>query len=197
MTNEYKSNSSHLSSGQDMSCQLHLGEIPLPNGLEEAIIANVGVLLRGGERVATSRQAVATCRFCRGNWGFNKAIHRRVLQKSHTSGNQQHPHSQPGILIYIDTNTTSLWTSLAFFFFFFGTLQKDPYFCYIGCTHRWCSKVLQWRFVCAKAGIFPLQSEMNPLTEFQVQEGDLMFNACMRASCVHVCLNIYTCTCIK
>ncbi|TNN51561.1 hypothetical protein EYF80_038250 [Liparis tanakae] len=32
---------------QDMSCQLHLGKIPLPNGLEEAIIANMGQLLCG------------------------------------------------------------------------------------------------------------------------------------------------------
>lgn len=66
---------SHLSSSQDMSCQLHLGEIPLPNGLKEAVIANMGVLFSGGERVAASRQAVATGRLCRGDWGFNKAIH--------------------------------------------------------------------------------------------------------------------------
>lgn len=85
-------NLSHLSSSQDMSCQLHLGEIPLPNGLEEAVIANMGVLLCGGERVAASRQAVAARRLCRGDWGFNKAVHRRVLQESHTRGGQQHPH---------------------------------------------------------------------------------------------------------
>lgn len=94
-------NMSHLSSCQDMSCQLHLGEISLPNGLEEAVIANVGMLLCGGERVATSRQAVATCRLCRGDRGFNKAVHRWMLQKSQTSRNQRHPHSLTGALILI------------------------------------------------------------------------------------------------
>lgn len=63
-----------------MSCQLHLGEIPLPNCLEEAVIANMGVLLRGGERVAASRQAVATRRLRRGDRGFNEAVNRRVLR---------------------------------------------------------------------------------------------------------------------
>lgn len=47
-------NLSHFSSSQDLSCQLHFGKIPLPNGLEEAVIANVRVLLCGGERVAAS-----------------------------------------------------------------------------------------------------------------------------------------------
>lgn len=108
-----RANFSHLSSSQDMSCQFNLGEIPLPNGLEEAVITNVGVLLCRGERIATSWQAVAACRLCWGNWGFNKAIHRRVLQKRHMSGNQKHPHPQLGTLIYIDTNTRSPWTSLA------------------------------------------------------------------------------------
>lgn len=74
----------HLSSGQDMSCQLDLGKIPLADGLEEAVVADVGVILCGGERVAASRQAVATCRLCRRDRGVNEAIHRRVLQESHT-----------------------------------------------------------------------------------------------------------------
>lgn len=63
-----------------MSRQLHLGEIPLPDGLEEAVIANMRVFLCGGERIAASWQAVATRRFCWGDGGFNKAVHRRVLQ---------------------------------------------------------------------------------------------------------------------
>lgn len=87
----------HLSSSQDMSCQLHFGKIPLPNGLEEAVIANVRVLLCGGERVAASWQAVTTRGLCWGGLGFNKAVHRRVLQGK-KSGDQQHP------LIYTDTN---------------------------------------------------------------------------------------------
>lgn len=77
---------SHLSSGQNMSRQLHLSKIPFPNGLEEAVIANMGMLLRGGKRVATPRQAVAARRLRRGHWGFHKAVHRRVLQESHTRG---------------------------------------------------------------------------------------------------------------
>lgn len=71
----------YLSSSQDMSCQLHLGEIPLPDGLEEAVIANMRLFLCRGERVAAAWQAVATRRLCWGDWGFNKAIHRRVLQR--------------------------------------------------------------------------------------------------------------------
>lgn len=67
-----------------MSSQLHLGKISLPNGLEESVIANMGVLLCGGEGVAASRQTVATRRLCRCDWGFNKAVHRRVLEESHT-----------------------------------------------------------------------------------------------------------------
>lgn len=63
-----------------MSCQLHFGKIPLPNGLEEAVIADVRVLLCGGERVAASWQAVTTRGLCWGGLGFNKAVHRRVLQ---------------------------------------------------------------------------------------------------------------------
>lgn len=68
-----------------MSGQLHLGEIPFPNGLEEAVVANMRVLLCGGERVAASWKAVATCRLCRGNRGFDEAVDRRVLQESHIS----------------------------------------------------------------------------------------------------------------
>lgn len=68
-----------------MSRQLHLGKVPLPDGLEETVVADVGVFLGGGERVAASRQAVATCRLCRGSWGFGKAVNRRVLRgKRHT-----------------------------------------------------------------------------------------------------------------
>ena len=99
-----------------MSCQLHLGKIPLPNGLEEAVIANMRMLLRGGERVATSWKAVSTCRLCRGDWGFNKAVHRWMLQKSQTSGHQQHPNSLTGTLIYIPHKYCK---SL--------TLHKDPH----------------------------------------------------------------------
>lgn len=62
-----------------MSCQLHLGEVPLPDGLEETVIADVRVFLGRGERIAASWQAVATRRLCRGSWGFDKSIHRRVL----------------------------------------------------------------------------------------------------------------------
>ena len=72
-----------------MPCQLHLGEIPLPNGLEEAVVADVGVLLRGGEGVAASRQAVATRRLCRGDRGFNEAVHRRVLRGKTQSRDQR------------------------------------------------------------------------------------------------------------
>lgn len=71
----------YLPSSQDVPCQLHFGEISLANGLEEAVIANMGVLLCGGERVAASRQAVATRRLCRGHRGFHKAVHRGVLEK--------------------------------------------------------------------------------------------------------------------
>lgn len=67
---------SHLSSSQDVSCQLHLGKVPLPNGLEEAVVAYVGMLLGGGEGVATSRQTVATRRLGGGHWWFNEDVHR-------------------------------------------------------------------------------------------------------------------------
>lgn len=72
-----------------MSGQLHLGKVPLPDGLEKTVIADVRVLLGGGERIAASRQAVAACRLCRGSWGFGKAIHGRVLQGNGTQGDQQ------------------------------------------------------------------------------------------------------------
>lgn len=71
----------YLPSSQDVSRQLHFGEISLADGLEEAVIANMGVLLCGGEGVAASRQAVATRRLCRGHRGFHKAVHRGVLEK--------------------------------------------------------------------------------------------------------------------
>lgn len=74
-------NSCYLPSSQDVSCQLHFGEISLADGLEEAVIADMGVLLCGGERVAASRQAVATRRLCRRHRGFRKAVHRGVLEK--------------------------------------------------------------------------------------------------------------------
>lgn len=76
----------HLSPRQDMSCQLHLGKVPLPDGLEETVVADVRVLLGGGERIAASRQTVATCRLCRGSWGLGKTIHRRVLRGNGTHG---------------------------------------------------------------------------------------------------------------
>lgn len=64
-----------------MSCQLDFGEIALADGFEEAVVADVGVLLGGGEGVAASRQAVATRRLCgRGRW-FHKAVHRGVLEE--------------------------------------------------------------------------------------------------------------------
>lgn len=72
-----------------MPCQLHLGKVPLPDGLEKTVIANVRMFLGGGERIATPWQAVATCRLCWGSWGFSKAIHRRVLQGNGTQGDQQ------------------------------------------------------------------------------------------------------------
>lgn len=41
--------SAHLFPGQDVPSQLHLGEVALANGLEESIVANVGLLVsRGG-----------------------------------------------------------------------------------------------------------------------------------------------------
>lgn len=64
-----------------MSCQLHFGEIALADGLEEAVVADVGVLLRGGEGVAASRQAVATRRLCGRDRRFHEAVHRGVLQE--------------------------------------------------------------------------------------------------------------------
>lgn len=67
-----------------MPRQLDLGEIPLADGLEQAVIADVRVLLGGGEGVAASCQAVATCRLGRGGRGVDKAVHRRVLRENHT-----------------------------------------------------------------------------------------------------------------
>lgn len=65
----------YLPSSQDVSCQLHFGKIALADGFEEAVVADVGVLLCGGEGVAASRQAVATCRLCWRNRRFHKAVH--------------------------------------------------------------------------------------------------------------------------
>lgn len=79
---------SHLSPRQNMSRQLHLGKVPLPDGLEEPVVANVRVFLGGGEGVAASRQAVATCRLCRGSRGFGEAIDRRVLRGKGTQGDR-------------------------------------------------------------------------------------------------------------
>lgn len=75
-----------------MSCQLHLGKVPLPDGLEKTVIADVRVFLGGGERVAASRQAVAARRLCRGSWGLSEAIHGRVLQgNGHTGRSAKSP----------------------------------------------------------------------------------------------------------
>lgn len=68
-----------LPSSQDVSCQLHFGKVALADGFEEAVVADVGVLLRRGEGVAASRQAVATCRLCGRNRRFHKAVHWGVL----------------------------------------------------------------------------------------------------------------------
>lgn len=62
-----------------MPRQLHFGEIALADGLEEAVVADVGVLLRGGEGVAASRQAVATGRLSGRDRRFHEAVHRGVL----------------------------------------------------------------------------------------------------------------------
>lgn len=71
----------YLPSSQDVSCQLHFGEIALADGFEEAVVADVGVLLRGGEGVAASRQAVATRRLCGRDRRLHKAVHRGVLEE--------------------------------------------------------------------------------------------------------------------
>lgn len=71
---------SYLSSGQNMSCQLDFGEISFPNSFEEAIVANMRVLLCRSEGVATSWQAMATCRLGGRRWGVSKAIHRGMLR---------------------------------------------------------------------------------------------------------------------
>lgn len=161
-------NSSHLSSGQDMTRQLHLGEIPLPNGLEEAIVANMGMLLRRGERVATSRQAVATGGLRRGDRGLDKAVHRWMLQESQTSRDQQHPHSLTGTFNSC-THDIKLQKSL-----------DPPHGLLLSVrwlhSYKQCSRVLQWGIVCAKAGVLAVQTEMNPLTQSQIQDRDPLCN---------------------
>lgn len=73
-------NLQYLPSSQDVPCQLHFGKVALADGLEEAVVADVGMLLRGGEGVAASWQAVATRRLCGRDWRFHKAVHRGVLE---------------------------------------------------------------------------------------------------------------------
>ena len=51
--------SAHLSSCEDVPRELDLGEVPLADGLEEPVVADVGVLLSGGQGVSASWQAVA------------------------------------------------------------------------------------------------------------------------------------------
>ena len=63
-----------------MPCQLDLGEVPLANGLEEPVVADVGVLLGGGQGVSASRQAVAAGRLGGRDGRLHEAVHRRVLR---------------------------------------------------------------------------------------------------------------------
>lgn len=128
-----------------MSCQLHLGEVPLPDGLEETVIADVRVFLGRGERIAASWQTVATRRLCRGSWGFGKSIHRRVLQGKGAR----------------DQLNLSLF------------LTWKPKHCKSRQTHP--PATLQWSAaveicVFVRAEIFAVQTHMNPLTVFL--EGD-------------------------
>lgn len=58
-----------------MPCQLDFGEVALADGFEEAVVADVGVLLRGGEGVAASWQAVAARRLRGRDRRFHKAVH--------------------------------------------------------------------------------------------------------------------------
>ena len=63
-----------------MPRELDLGEVPLADGLEEPVVADVGVLLGGGQGVSASRQAVAAGRLGGRDGGLHEAV-RRVLRE--------------------------------------------------------------------------------------------------------------------
>lgn len=106
-------NSSHLSASQDMPRQLHFGKVPLSDGFKEAVIADVRMLVCGGERVAASRQAVATRRLCWGSRGLSKAVYRWVLQIKHIYEHYQHPYLSE-TLIYTGLYTNQEQTTATF-----------------------------------------------------------------------------------
>ena len=48
----YGSGAAHLLAGQDVPCQFDLGEVALADGFQQAVVADVGLLVGGGGRVA-------------------------------------------------------------------------------------------------------------------------------------------------
>ena len=62
-----------------MTCQLDFGEVALANGLEEAVVSNMWVLIGCG--VATPRKTLTAAGLCGRCWGISGAIHWHVLEE--------------------------------------------------------------------------------------------------------------------
>lgn len=66
----------HLSSGEHVACQFDLGEVALADGLEQAVVADMWLLVHAGaERVPAAWQVLAARQF------GGKAIQGCVLEK--------------------------------------------------------------------------------------------------------------------